>query len=1132
MRKITWLSAAVLLALGCSENSGELELASDGDGSVVDDSSGGSADGDEDSGFALDGSSCTPKTCTELGVNCGPMADGCGGIIADCGKCTAPEFCGGGGASKCGVGETGCVPKTCTELGASCGKQGDGCGALIDCGTCTAPETCGGGGVPNKCGSGGGGDGGADGSSCTPKTCAAMGYDCGPVANGCGGLVNCGTCPSGFGCGVGGKPNVCGSTTTACVKKTCADVGANCGPVSDGCGGLTASCGTCTSPETCGGGGVASKCGGAATCVKKTCADFPGTCGAQPDGCGGLTASCGTCTAPQTCGGGGTPSVCGGAPLCTPKTCADYPGTCGPQTDGCGSLTANCGTCTSPQTCGGGGVASKCGAPPACVPKTCADFPGSCGPVANGCGGLTASCGTCTAPAFCGGGGPSKCGTGGTTTCVNLQCKQVVCPVAGTTTSISGTVYDPAGLRGLANVNVYVPNAAISPLTTGASCDGCTAGLTGMPLVQTVTDVYGKFKLDNMPVDAAVPVVIQVGKWRRQVTVNTSAGSCKDTPVAAGLTRLPRNKTEGNIPKIALTTGGADALQCLLRKIGIDDSEFTNPTGTGRVNLYAGSGGSSSYSAGGTFPSVTTLWNSSTTLKAYDVVLMSCEASEATSNKNTTALQAMQDYVNAGGRVFGSHYHYTWMRRASALAAPYNGWASMVSWNTSLVTLASPTSEEVLTGFPKAATMNSWMKVQPITGAKFATTATPSTFPVNGGRRSITSINDKTNTLLWIQTVTGDYPQYFSFDTPVGATTKCGRFVFSDIHVASGDSPTGSFPTGTCTTSKTSMSPQEAALEFMFFDLASPVCGGTTPPPTCTKVTCADQGITCGSAPDGCGGTIASCGVCVAPSVCSTGGKCSSSSCSPTTCTALGYTCGSWSDGCGGTLNCGPCVTGTCGGGGTPGKCGGATCTPTNCATLGYDCGSWPDGCGSTLNCGTCVAPGTCGGGGTPGKCGSSTCTPKTCSALGYECGLWADGCGGSLDCGTCTPPATCGASTPGKCDKSTCVPKTCVEMGVSCGLSGDGCGGTIDCGTCPPGGGCTPMTCGGRCGPQGDGCGGVLTCPACPGGTCIPTTCTAAGADCGPYPDGCGGLLDCGSCVAPQTCGGGGVANKCGGVK
>ncbi|MBI2390123.1 MAG: hypothetical protein HYV09_11095 [Deltaproteobacteria bacterium] len=1139
------VSVALVLvsAWGCGGGPSELALEAP-DGSVVDDATGTGGDAAEDGGFVLDTSGCVPKTCTDLGVNCGPAADGCGGIIESCGTCTAPEFCGGGGASKCGAGDAGsCTPKTCTELGAKCGKQGDGCGSLIDCGTCVAPETCGGGGVPNVCGMGGPGP---DGGACVPKTCAAMGFDCGPVADGCGGLVTCGTCASGTICGVAGKPNVCGVPPPApCAKKTCADVGANCGPVSDGCGGLTASCGTCSGTETCGGGGVPSKCGGPPACVKKTCADYPGTCGQQPDGCGGLTVSCGSCTLPDTCGGGGVPSKCGGAPVCVKKTCADYPGTCGAQSDGCGGLTASCGTCTSPQTCGGGGVPNKCGAPPPCVPKTCADYPGTCGPQIDGCGGVTASCGTCTSPAFCGGGGPGKCGTGGTTTCINLQCKQTTC--TGTaTTSISGVVYDPAGLRPLPNVNVYVPNAAVAPLTSGASCDGCSAGLSGMPLVQTVTDIRGRFKLVNMPVDANVPVVIQVGKWRRQIKVTTA--KCVDTVVPAGLTRLPRNKTEGDIPKIALVTGGADALECLLRKVGIDDSEFTGPAGTGRVNLYAGAGGgTSSYSAGGAFPTATQLWSSLDPntvvtpqiygLRRYDVVLLSCEASEATGNKTNAALKAMQDYVNAGGRVFGSHYHYTWMRRSSGLAAPYNNWATMVSWNTSLVTLANDTPETVLTTFPKALTMNQWMQVTPPPPAvPWATVvppaASPSRFPVDGGRRSINAINDKTNTLTWIQTVSGNYPQYFSFDTPVGAAAgkACGRFVFSDLHVASGDDPGGTFPANDCTTPKTSMSPQEGALEFMFFDLASPVCGGTTPPPTCTPTTCAAQGIECGTAPDGCGGTL-SCGTCTAPAVCSTGGKCSTSSCVPTTCTALGYECGSWADGCGGTLNCGPCAAGTCGGGGVPGKCGGPSCTATTCAALGYDCGSWPDGCGGTLTCGTCTPPASCGGSGVAGKCGAPTCTPKTCLGLGYECGSWADGCGGVLSCGVCTPPATCGASTPGKCDVSTCTPKSCADMGVKCGPSGDGCGGTIDCGACPPGGGCTPLTCGGRCGPQGDGCGGVLTCPACPGGTCVPTTCAAAGAECGLYPDGCGKLLDCGTCVAPKTCGGGGVPNKCGGV-
>ena len=45
----------------------------------------------------------------------------------------------------------------------------------------------------------------------------------------------------------------------------------------------------------------------------------------------------------------------------------------------------------------------------------------------------------------------------------------------------------------------------------------------------------------------------------------------------------------------------------------------------------------------------------------------------------------------------------------------------------------------------------------------------------------------------------------------------------------------------------------------------------------------------------------------------------------------------------------------------------------------------------------------------------------------------------------------------------------------------------------------------------------------------CVPRTCASVGANCGSIANGCGGVLDCGTCVAPETCGGGGTANRCG---
>src|SRR5215467_809828 len=118
---------------------------------------------------------CKPKSCADQGFTCGPNTDGCGDLI-DCGNCTAPAFCGGGGFSKCGGnanvldGGTNCVPGTCASEGIQCGKAGDGCGGLVNggqpCGTCTPPQICGGGGTPSVCGDSnldGGGDAGCTG---------------------------------------------------------------------------------------------------------------------------------------------------------------------------------------------------------------------------------------------------------------------------------------------------------------------------------------------------------------------------------------------------------------------------------------------------------------------------------------------------------------------------------------------------------------------------------------------------------------------------------------------------------------------------------------------------------------------------------------------------------------------------------------------------------------------------------------------------------------------------------------------------------------------------------------------------------------------------------------------------------
>ena len=779
---------------------------------------------------------------------------------------------------------------------------------------------------------------------------------------------------------------------------SCVDQGANCGVVGDGCGN-TLDCGACALPEICGAAGAPNACA-KPPCTPKTCSDQAIECGPAGDGCGGQI-DCGACADPlDTCGGGGKPSVCGHAVQCSPKTCAALGINCGPAGDGCGGQ-IDCGaTCPAGQSCGGGGQPGICGAPP-CTPKTCADSGANCGPISDGCGALV-QCGACSLPEKCGGAGtPSVCAT--PSSCNNLCLQQVSCPSPGVTTTLSGTVYAPNGQHPLPNALVYVPNAPVLPFTPGVSCDNCGAAASGSPLVSDVTAIDGKFRIKNAPVGTNIPLVIQIGRWRRQITVNT-VSACVDNVIAPGLTRLPRNKAEGDIPLMAFATGAVDSLECVLRKIGIQDSEFTHQNGNGRIHLWKGSG-----SAGASLPGSGTenvLTASQANLNRYDILLFPCQGDAFV--KSAAALGRLVNYANAGGRIFATHYSYVWFHNNP----PFS---STAAWNVDQFPSFSsdPQTGYINTSFPKGLALAQWLML-PSVGAS----SVLGQIPIHTLRRDFDSVIAPSQ--LWIELHDPQHaqpvPMHYTFNTPVGAAPEqqCGRVVYDDFHVEDSFNAGDTFP-DECNPGP--MTPQEKMLELMLFDLASCV---TPDIPTCAPRTCADLGAGCGPAGDGCGNLI-DCGPCPPGQTCGGGGvasQCGTPTCTPKTCADLGISCGPAGDGCGNLISCGDCPPGqTCGGGGMPGVCGDQSCTPTTCAQMGVQCGPAGDGCGGLLQCGDCPPGQTCGGGGVPGVCGAPMCTPKTCADHDADCGPVADGCGHILQCGVCQAPQTCGGGgAPNKC--------------------------------------------------------------------------------------------------------------------
>jgi hypothetical protein len=418
------------------------------------------------------------------------------------------------------------------------------------------------------------------------------------------------------------------------------------------------------------------------------------------------------------------------------------------------------------------------------------------------------------------------------TTCVMGACKQPRCSGGGKTT-LSGRVFDPAGKVPLYNVVVYVPNAPLDPIATGPSCDRCDSPVSGKPIASALTDTKGDFVLDNVPVGGDVPLVIQIGKWRRQVTLPAVKG-CSDNHLDDhDLLRLPRNQKEGNIPRIALTTGGYDRLECLIRKIGIEDSEFTPPSGPGRVNLYAGrgdavvntatSGYAPTLNGGAAFDPAAPFWSDPGQLKKYDMLVLSCEGNWYPDDKSPAARQGLVDFANQGGRIFASHWHGVWVQFGPP---PWDTLASFVppyqdGTMHQLPDLPDQFLTDIDTSFPKGASLADWL-------VNVQASTVRGKLPLTQGKHSVLSVDPKL-AQSWIESsaiptgfnnMAAMGVQYFTFNAPVGLAgdKQCGRSVLTDIHVSALDMAGPPFPTGCVTTD---LSPQEKALEFMLFDLSS-----------------------------------------------------------------------------------------------------------------------------------------------------------------------------------------------------------------------------------------------------------------------------------------------------------------------
>ena len=262
-----------------------------------------------------------------------------------------------------------------------------------------------------------------------------------------------------------------------------------------------------------------------------------------------------------------------------------------------------------------------------------------------------------------------------------------------------------------------------------------------------------------------------------------------------------------------------------MRKLGVADEEITSDAQDGRVHLFAGNGANrfaTTFPAQGAFSDAQTLWNDPQKLDDYDIVILSCEGAQRPQTKPQSAMEAVRDYANLGGRVFMSHWHNIWLGGESG--NPAHGladWRTVIDFNFRAAQNEATQVAIIDRTTPRGETFASWLRTVGAT--------TTDELIVREPRYTATRLGPAGVGQTWLHVdPTRSIPlgkqsvQDVVFTTPVGADADatCGKVVFSDMHVSSGSSskPTIPYPES-CASGD--LTPQEKALAFILFDMSA-----------------------------------------------------------------------------------------------------------------------------------------------------------------------------------------------------------------------------------------------------------------------------------------------------------------------
>jgi hypothetical protein len=392
----------------------------------------------------------------------------------------------------------------------------------------------------------------------------------------------------------------------------------------------------------------------------------------------------------------------------------------------------------------------------------------------------------------------------------------------GCDTRVSGVVTAPNGVDPIPGARVYVPLAPPAPLPPEVRCEPCGPQGDRTPVLsETDSGTDGRFTLSRLPA-GPVTIYIQKGRWRRKLEVQTTA--CRETQIARSAAHLPRSRAEGELPQMAVAVGDYDAIECVLRHVGIDASEFTSPLGGGAVHLYENEQLSQGGAPGKT--PIDLLLIDPRRLRTYSLLLINCTETGGIEPlvSDVLVMRNLLDYVAQGGRLYVTDWAYN-------LVAQQPAWSPFLCFEDG--TPCGSAGPRPLQGASRGTPV-------PFTGTApdgdervrvFRDWLSLPQFGLRGGQVPINDLDwrwalmtgtaqdmRRFPTQIWLRGRTNgaDRPLSVTFDYPQPAA--CGRILYSSHHTRGHEVAGVTFP-AYCPVD--GVIPQERVLEYLLFEFAA-----------------------------------------------------------------------------------------------------------------------------------------------------------------------------------------------------------------------------------------------------------------------------------------------------------------------